>query len=560
MTILKTRVITFLFVILALLSLIIISLSAQPLGKTENTVPVDIASYVKETYHLEVIQSTQIFLQQIQKSIIQKGACWTAAETSVFNHFLQTEFLPLGCIQEPTPDDPVPFALATTSMTVPDSWDWRNVNGKNWMTPIRNQLSCGSCVAFGTLGAVEAVLQIELNRTIEHDLSESHLFYCGGGSCSSGWMISNAVRFIKDIGVPDEDCFPYIPRDTDCEESCKDGDHRSIKAREGRRVGGFPSSNETYLQQALITYGPLITSFTVYQDFSSYHSGVYEHVTGNVRGGHAVTIVGYDNTWGEEDEGYWICKNSWGSGWGESGYFRIKYGECDIGTTFNTYYISDLYGGICDYYYPFPPSNPTPKDSSVNNEGPLLLTWGGGDPNLENTVTYDIYFGTEKDPAYLTSIGPYQARVKFLQFSPPALENNRYYYWKVIATDDEGLQQEGPLWQFSTLDTNPPVLNIECPLPGYIYSSHGDVQQKIPDFLPTIILGDISINGSAPDTGSGIETIKIFLNGRLKSSTSEETFVWEWNRISFRRHHLEIVATDRSGNTMQHEQYIWKLF
>jgi cathepsin B len=69
------------------------------------------------------------------------------------------------------------------------------------------------------------------------------------------------------------------------------------------------------------------TGFTVYQDFMNYKSGVYKHVSGNVLGGHAVKIVG----WGQENgTNYWICANSWGTSWGENGFFRIAWGQCGI--------------------------------------------------------------------------------------------------------------------------------------------------------------------------------------------------------------------------------------
>jgi hypothetical protein len=66
----------------------------------------------------------------------------------------------------------------------------------------------------------------------------------------------------------------------------------------------------------------------VYNDFFSYTSGVYRHVSGGVAGGHCVCAVGYNDA-----GGYWICKNSWGTGWGQAGYFNIAYGECGIDST-----------------------------------------------------------------------------------------------------------------------------------------------------------------------------------------------------------------------------------
>jgi hypothetical protein len=75
--------------------------------------------------------------------------------------------------------------------------------------------------------------------------------------------------------------------------------------------------------------GPMSACFTVYEDFYyHYTGGVYEYnaaTSGNVVGGHCVSIVGYSDA-GQ----YWICKNSWGSSWGEAGYFRIGYGDCGI--------------------------------------------------------------------------------------------------------------------------------------------------------------------------------------------------------------------------------------
>jgi cathepsin B len=59
----------------------------------------------------------------------------------------------------------------------------------------------------------------------------------------------------------------------------------------------------------------------------NYKSGVYHHVSGSLEGGHAIKILG----WGTESGlDYWLAANSWGPTWGESGYFKIKQGDCGI--------------------------------------------------------------------------------------------------------------------------------------------------------------------------------------------------------------------------------------
>jgi len=79
----------------------------------------------------------------------------------------------------------------------------------------------------------------------------------------------------------------------------------------------------------IFTHGSVEAAFTVYSDFMSYKSGVYKHTTGTEEGGHAIRILG----WGVENgEKYWLVANSWSTGWGLDGLFKILKGvnECGI--------------------------------------------------------------------------------------------------------------------------------------------------------------------------------------------------------------------------------------
>lgn len=65
----------------------------------------------------------------------------------------------------------------------------------------------------------------------------------------------------------------------------------------------------------------------MYEDFLTYQSGVYQHLSGEALGGHGITVFGFGVENGIE---YWLAKNSWGPDWGDSGRFKIKVGDSGI--------------------------------------------------------------------------------------------------------------------------------------------------------------------------------------------------------------------------------------
>jgi C1A family cysteine protease len=218
-------------------------------------------------------------------------------------------------------------ALQATISAAPAAYDWRNVGGQNYITPVKDQGGCGSCVSFGTTATVEAMVRIgRQNPGLAVDLSEASLFFCvgpgSGASCSNGWWMTPAMDGCKNQGLPDEACFPYTDHQQACGQ-CSDWASRATK------IGGWHTVTAAAdIKTWLSSKGPLATCFTVYHDFFAYKTGVYQHVSGGVAGGHCVSCVGYNDA-----GGYWICKNSWGTGWGQAGFFNIAYGECGIDST-----------------------------------------------------------------------------------------------------------------------------------------------------------------------------------------------------------------------------------
>ena len=149
------------------------------------------------------------------------------------------------------------------------------------------------------------------------------LISCGGGGSCGGGTIDDSADFFKYTGLPVESCYPYTATNGTCSKACSNWHANTYRISSYQEVSAIESS----LKTALYNYGPLATTMAVFEDFFSYHSGVYHYVAGGLAGYHAVLLVGYDDA-GQ----YFIVKNSWGTWWGESGFFRIAYSELHSGS------------------------------------------------------------------------------------------------------------------------------------------------------------------------------------------------------------------------------------
>ncbi|MCL4500985.1 MAG: C39 family peptidase [Deltaproteobacteria bacterium] len=167
------------------------------------------------------------------------------------------------------------------------------------------------------------------------NLSEQTLISCSSaGNCSGGY-VNTAADFVRDTGLPLDSCFPYTATNSTCASACANWSTADYRSAGWHWVATTAPTVES-LKSAITTYGPVVTTMDVYSDFYSYVSGVYSYVSGTYQGGHAVVIVGYD------DPGqYFIVKNSWGTGWGMSGYFLIAYSQLTSAVNFGYYTIAD---------------------------------------------------------------------------------------------------------------------------------------------------------------------------------------------------------------------------
>ncbi|XP_054778720.1 ervatamin-B-like [Prosopis cineraria] len=214
------------------------------------------------------------------------------------------------------------------SCTPPASVDWRQ---KNVVTAVKDQKKCGSCWAFGTVGAIESIHAIKTNELIS--LSEQELVDCDSVShgCSGGSTKSAFQWVIRNGGISEEVSYPYEAKNGVC-KSNKENGGKVVKISNYAKVAQSDGALLCATSQQPITVSLDATYLQLYQD-GIFDGENCERVSTYTN--HAVLIVGYGS---EDVKDYWIVKNSWGENWGQNGYFLIKRnsgsptGACSINT------------------------------------------------------------------------------------------------------------------------------------------------------------------------------------------------------------------------------------
>ncbi len=287
-------------------------------------------------------------INEIRSAINAKGHSWNAGKTSVSELSAERKRLHLGLIMVER-EKPDKFK-AIKLLGYPAAIDWR-MNPADYTTKIKDQGSCGACVAFGICATIECSDKIfKKNPILDIDLSEADLFFRGGGNCASGWYFEPALNRSKDHGICAETCYPYPDG-----PMCPDCDKQALRIASYAKL----SSNEA-VKDWIANYGPVVAGMNVYEDFFYYNGGIYRASYGAFIGGHAVCLVGYDDA-----QSCWLGKNSWGTGWGESGWFKIGYNDCGMLSEYAAFGVT-MSGG------PVPPV--LVPDLKVTKDGNFFIT------------------------------------------------------------------------------------------------------------------------------------------------------------------------------------------
>jgi len=234
------------------------------------------------------------------------------------------------------------FSTRTTIDDYPAKWDWRDMNGQDFTHPAVDQGGCGSCWAVSTADMLSMRVAIATNNTWKPKLSAQEMLACAtkyAQGCEGGFPYLG-MKWVQDYGMGDQECYPYKGTDETCQLdslTTQSPDKCSAATRIGIEEyeylgGGYGASTAVNMMEEIYLNGPITMCFEPNSQLMHYSAGIFEEqqelnmlqVQPWAKVDHAVVIVGWNT--GPHGKKYWIIKNSWGSSWGENGYFYLEVG------------------------------------------------------------------------------------------------------------------------------------------------------------------------------------------------------------------------------------------
>ena len=215
----------------------------------------------------------------------------------------------------------------SNSNAAPDSYDWRDTVR---VGPVKDQASCGSCWAFSTIANLEGLYAEKKNTYLA--LSEQLLVDCDteDSGCNGGLM-EYAFTWLESNGLETESDYAYSGTKGTCKKDTSK--YIDMKVTGYKQLSDWSAGDETEIKEFLYETGPLSVALNA-NPLQTYVSGILDLTSSQCSPSglnHAVTLVGYGTESGTD---YWIVRNSWGSSWGEKGYFRIARGKSTCGINY----------------------------------------------------------------------------------------------------------------------------------------------------------------------------------------------------------------------------------
>jgi C1A family cysteine protease len=234
--------------------------------------------------------------------------------------------------------------------TLPRNWDWRDVGGVDYTAPVGNQGDCGSCYVWATISSLEGRLRVMTNMKDTTRFSKQFPLSCNFYSegCEGGFPFL-VGKFFNDFEIIPEKDFPSSsnpsrPKCSELRDFTKNKKKYTVSKYE--YLGGhYGVTSEIDMMKELRARGPIPGSIKVPVPFNYYKSGIFslsdlfknnqnlskvtqlDRAVSWEKVEHSITVIGY----GEENGvKYWILQNTWGTSWGENGFFRLLRGENEL--------------------------------------------------------------------------------------------------------------------------------------------------------------------------------------------------------------------------------------
>jgi C1A family cysteine protease len=339
-----------------------------------------------------------------------------APVSSAFNEHQTSEIHEVGITDEgyalgyiPSPVMLPPLtSVGAAEAVYPAQYDLRSLGR---VSPVRNQGSCGSCWAHGAFGSLESAL---LPQTT-WDFSENNLknYHGFDPACCDGGNNEMSVAYLARWSGPvTESQDPYSA------SSCtsQGGASPALHLQEAIAVSPKTSVlDNDRIKAALMTYGGLSVSY--YTSNTYYNPGTASYYCPQTTGSnHMVTLVGWDDNYDRNrfktvppGNGAWICKNSWGTGWGSGGFFYVSYYDKTMGygeiagftraepvSNFQKAYSYDPLGWVSSYGYGRDTAwgaNVFTAESAENLAAVAFYT-----PSAGSSYQVDVYTGVGSSP------------------------------------------------------------------------------------------------------------------------------------------------------------------
>lgn len=228
-------------------------------------------------------------------------------------------------------------AILKASQQLPSSYDLRD---EGFVTKVKDQDTLGTCWAFSSLGAIES--RWKMLEGTSYNLSEKNMVTCSGYEWGpdDGGNVYMATAYLNRFDGPiNENQDPYDELTEDSE--CTVHEPPINLVPEAR----YLPKNIDEVKRIIKNYGAVATSMYAGEQLQYYNFNDYTwYYNGDKQADHGILIVGWDDNkviegirGAPDTKGAWIIKNSWGSSFGEDGYFYLAYKDTQV-LTDNAFY------------------------------------------------------------------------------------------------------------------------------------------------------------------------------------------------------------------------------